>query len=128
MTKEAALFQFFNSFGIPAYVDTNVLNENDEEDAVLPYITYSQQSNGFDDLPVSLTVKIYYYGESEAPVNAKAREIEKRIGEGGINIPCDGGVIYLSLGSPRITNLTDEVDPRIKLRMMNIDRQDNIAY
>lgn len=128
MTKEAALFQFFNSFGIPAYVDTNVVNENGEEDVTFPYITYSAPSTSFDNGPVSITANIWYYGEQEAPINAKAREIAERIGMGGIHIPCDGGNIYLSMGTPFIQPLRDEVDPKIKRRYLNIDRQDNTTY
>ncbi len=73
MTKDEALYRFFSGFGIPAYPDTAVLNENGEPDVVLPYLTYTPVFDAWGGEPVSLTVNLWYRTESEAVPNAKAR-------------------------------------------------------
>lgn len=120
MTKEAALLQFFSSFGIPAYVSTNVVNEDGEEDVTFPYLTYEPITSAWEDGEVGITVNLWYYGESEAPANAKARELSERIGLGGKVLRCDGGAIWLKRGSPWCQNLRDEVDPQIKRRYIQV--------
>lgn len=119
MTKDKALYAFFNSFDIPAYVDTSVLNENGEPDVPYPYLTYTAVFDSWGGEPVSLTVNLWYRTESEAIPNAKAFEIGQKL-RGSVNIPCDGGYIKLLMGSPAITALTDSVDPTIKRRYMNV--------
>ena len=70
MTKDEALYRFFSGFGIPAYPDTSVLNENGEPDVVLPYLTYTPVFDAWGGEPVSLTVNLWYRTESEAVPNA----------------------------------------------------------
>lgn len=120
MTKEAALHEFFNSFGIAGYQENNVVNENGEEDVLFPYLTYTAPTSAFEEGEVSLTVNLWYYGESEAPINAKARELSKRLGQGGTLIACDEGTIWLKRGSPFSQPLRDEVNPMIKRRYINV--------
>ena len=120
MTKDKALYQFFSSFGIPAYVSTSVLNEEGEADVVFPYLTYTPVFDAWGGEPVSLTVNLWYYTESEAVPNAKAEEISQAIGMGGTNILCDGGYIKLTRGSPWCQSLSDEVSPLIKRRYINV--------
>lgn len=115
MTKAAALHQFFSSFGIPAYVTSNV-----PVDAVFPWLTYELITSAFDEGEVGLTVNLWYYTDSEAIPNAKAQEISDRIGRGGVTVVCDGGYIRLLRGSPWCTSLRDDTDPTIKRRYINI--------
>ena len=58
MTKEAALYQFFSSFGLEAYAETAV-----PEDAVFPYLTYQAATSAFEEGEVSLTVNLWYHTE-----------------------------------------------------------------
>ncbi len=120
MTKDKALHRFFSGFGIDAYSSTSVVNENGEPDVVLPYLTYTPVFDAWGGEPVSLTVDLWYRTESEAIPNTKAQEISDRIGLGGASIPCDGGYIWLKRGSPFCRSLTDETDPNIKRRYINI--------
>lgn len=105
MTKEAALHQFFNSFGITGYRVTAV-----PHDAVLPYLTYTPVLASFEDDPVSITVQLYFRTTSESVPDAKAEEIRLRIGPGGILLPCDWGYIWLRWGSPWCQSFLDETE------------------
>lgn len=114
MTADAALNQFFNSFDIPAFPETAV-PDNQE----MPYITYPFAFSRFDDLPVNLTVYLWYKTESEATPTAKGMEIINTIGRGGCTVEVDGGYIWLTTGSPALRAVPDE-DNSIKRRALNI--------
>ena len=115
MTKEAALHAWFNSFGIPFYPSTAV-----PEDAVFPWGTYEPVTSAWDGGEVALTVNLWYHTASEAPPNAKAREISRRLGRGGTLVPCDGGAVWLKRGAPFCQSLADAADPQIKRRCLNL--------
>jgi len=115
MTKEAAIHSFFNSFGIHGYPASSV-----PEDTIFPWLTYELTTSAWDDGEVGLTVNLWYRTTNEATPNAKAREISKRIGFGGVTLPCDGGYIWLKRGVPWCQSLRDEADPEIKRRYINI--------
>ncbi len=115
MTKEHALHKFFNSFGIGGHKNTHV-----PDDPAFPYLTYDTPISSFEEDPVSITVHLYDYTDSEAKLDAKAEEIRQRIGMGGILLPCDGGAIWLKWGSPWCQSLDDETDATIKRRYINI--------
>lgn len=115
MTKEQALFKFFNSFGITGYRNTTV-----PDDVSLPYLTFDTPISSFDEDPVSITLNLYFYTDSEAVPDAKAEEIRKAIGPGGKLLRCDGGMIWLKCGSPWCQSLVDDTNPNIKRRYINI--------
>lgn len=114
MTKTAALHAFFSSFGITAYPTTDPLTE-----AEFPYLTYTPVVDVFGN-KISLTVNLWYLTESESEPNAKAQEISDRL-------PCyqtyDGGAILFDRGSPFSQSLTDETNPNIKRRYINISAE-----
>lgn len=120
MTKAAALHRFFSSFGISAHPATSVVNENGVPDVTMPYLTYLAPTGSFNSGPLSITVNLYYRTESEAVPNAKVEEISERIGDGGVQIPCDRGSIWLTRGSPWSTPVSNETDPAIKQRYINV--------
>lgn len=120
MTKDKALYAFFSGFGIPAYPDNAVLNENGEPDIDLPYLTYTPVFDSWSGEPVSLTVNLWYRTESEAIPNAKADELSRAIGLGGKVLPCDEGYIWLKRGTPWCQSLSDEADKFIKRRYINV--------
>ena len=115
MTKEQALYQFFNSFDIVGYRNTSV-----PDDVIFPYLTFDVPISSFEEDPVSITLNLYYYTDSEAEPDAKAEQIRNAIGMGGKLLKCDGGVIWLKWGSPWCQSLVDDTDATIKRRYINI--------
>ena len=114
MTKAAAIYNFWNSFDIPAYEENTV-----PEDAKFPYITYQFVTDSFDN-DVQMTASIWYRGSSWVEANAKAEEISQTIGRGGILLKCDGGKIWIKRGIPFAQNMGDESDNLIKRKYLNI--------
>lgn len=123
MTKDRALYAFFDSFGIPSYAETSV-----PEDAEFPYLTYAPVYDFWDGGQVNITANVWYATNennpskpqySEVDANEKAQEIAESIG-GGKYLMCDGGAILLMRGSPWCQPLRDDTDPTIKRRYLNI--------
>ena len=114
MTKAAAIYQFWNSFGLTAYEENTV-----PDDAVFPYITYQLVTDSFDrEVPV--TASLWYRSESWTDINAKTEEISQKISRGGKIIPFDGGAIWLKRGQPFAQNMGDESDDLIKRKYLNV--------
>ena len=114
MTKAAAIYQFWSSFGLTAYEENTV-----PTDAKFPYITYQLVTDSFDR-EVSATASLWYRGESWTAINAKTEEIAQRIGLGGKIIKCDGGRIWIKMGQPFAQNMGDESDDLIKRKYINV--------
>ena len=114
MTKSAAIYQFWNSFGLTAYEENSV-----PDDAAFPYITYQLVTDSFDR-EIPLTASIWYRSESWTGINAKTEEISQKISRGGKIIPCDGGAIWLKRGQPFAQNMVDKSDDLIKRKYLNI--------
>lgn len=114
MTKAAAIYQFWNSFGLTAYEENTV-----PDDATFPYITYQLATDSFDS-EVMATASIWYRSESWTAINAKAEEISQKISRGGKIISCDGGAIWLKRGQPFAQIMVDESDDLIKRKYLNI--------
>ena len=114
MTKAAAIYQFWNSFGLTAYEENTV-----PDDADFPYITYQLVTDSFDR-EIPLTASIWYRSESWAGINAKKDEISQKISRGGKIIPCDCGAIWLKRGQPFAQSIGDESDDLIKRKYLNI--------
>lgn len=115
MTKEQALYQFFNSFDIVGYRNTSV-----PDDVIFPFLTYDAPISSLEEDPVSITLNLYYYTDSEAEPDAKAEAIRNAIGMGGKILNCDGGAIWLKWGTPWCQSLVDETNRNIKRRYINI--------
>ena len=114
MTKAAAIYQFWSSFGLTAYEENTV-----PEDAAFPYITYQLVTDSFDR-EVAATASLWYRGESWTAINAKTEEISAHIGLGGKIIKCDGGRIWIKRGQPFAQNMGDESDDLIKRKYLNV--------
>lgn len=114
MTKAAAIYQFWNSFGLTAYEENSV-----PDDAAFPYITYQLVTDSFyREIP--LAASIWYRSESWTAINAKTEEISHKISRGGKIIACDGGAIWIKRGQPFAQNMGDESDDLIKRKYLNI--------
>ena len=114
MTKGAALQAFFSQF-MDAYAASAV-----PEDVTFPYLTYELITSAWDGGEVGLTVNMWFRTTSEKEPNAAVDKLSKAIGLGGVQIPCDDGVIWLKRGSPWAQSLTDETDKTIKRRYINV--------
>ena len=114
MTKAAAIYQFWNSFGLTAYDENTV-----PTDAAFPYITYQLVTDSFDR-EIPLTASIWYRSESWSGINAKTEEISQKISRGGRIIPFDGGAIWLKRGQPFAQSISDERDDLIRRKDLNI--------
>ena len=114
MTKAAAIYQFWNSFGLTAYKENSVPDE-----AAFPYITYQLVTDSFER-EIPLTASLWYRSESWTAINAKTEEISHKIRRGGKIIHCDGGAIWLKRGQPFAQNMGDESDNLIKRKYLNI--------
>ena len=114
MTKAAAIYQFWSSFGLTAYEENTV-----PDDATFPYITYQLVTDSFDR-EIPLSASLWYRSESWTGINAKTEEISQKISRGGKIISCDGGAIWLKRGQPFAQNMGDESDDLIKRKYINI--------
>ena len=114
MTKAAAIYQFWSSFGLTAYEENTV-----PTDAVFPYVTYQLVTDSFDR-EVAATASLWYRSESWVEINAKTEEISAHIGLGGKIIKCDGGRIWIKRGQPFAQNMGDESDDLIKRKYLNL--------
>lgn len=114
MTKDKALYAWFSEL-MTAYPATAV-----PQDAVFPWLTYDYADGAWDMGEVGITVNLWFYTDSEAAPNAKEQELSRKIGMGGVMIPCEGGAIWLKRGAPWCQSLRDETDPSIKRRYINV--------
>ena len=122
MTKAAAIYQFWNSFGIKAYEENTVIDADEDGNPVeptMPYITYQLVTDSFDR-EVAATASLWYRSESWTAINAKTEEISAHIGLGGKIIKCDGGRIWIKRGQPFAQNMGDESDDLIKRKYLNV--------
>lgn len=118
MTKAAAIHQFLSDFGLPTHAASSV-----PKDAMLPCLTYVLSQGAWGDSELSITADLWYYGGGEAAPNAKAQELSQAIGFGGVQLPCDGGFIWLKRGSPFCQNLHDAQDNEVKRRHLNLSAE-----
>ena len=114
MTKEAALYEFWSSFGLTAYEENSVPTQ-----AAFPYISYEVITDSFGS-QIGLTASIWYHTDSWIPLNAKAQEISNILSRGGVTIACDGGIIWLRRGVPFAQSMGDDSDDLIKRKYINL--------
>ena len=117
MTKEAAMYNFWSMFGLPAYEENSV--PTGEDGAEFPYITYQVVTDSFGN-DVALTGSVWYRSTSWKEANAKAQEISNILSRGGVTIACDGGIIWLRRGIPFAQSMGDDSDDLIKRKYLNI--------
>ena len=116
MTKTAALQQFFSGFGLTAYTSAAV-----PDDVIFPYLTYEPTVGAWGDGENNILVNLWFYTSSEAIPNAKVQEISDFIGLGGVQVPCDGGALWIKRGNPFAQGIKDDAAPDVKRRLINVD-------
>lgn len=114
-----ALYSFFSSFGIPAYMSGNI-----PDNVVMPYITYDL----VDPPPLGrdmLNASVWYRDSSVMAVAAKADEIKAAIGT-GISLKTASGSVILKSGNPfcNIMNDPNRETKRALLSMWLISNTD----
>lgn len=117
MTKEAALYNFWSMFGLPAYEENSV--PSGEDGAEFPYITYQVVTDSFGN-DVLLPGSVWYRSTSWKEANSKAQEISDKIGRGGVTLACDGGIIWIRRGVPFAQSMGDDSDGLIKRKHINV--------
>lgn len=114
MTKAAAIYQFWSSFGLTAYEENTV-----PEDASYPYITYELVTDSFGN-QVALSASIWMRDSSWKLINFITDCISREIGRGGKMLAYDGGALWLKRGTPFAQNMGDESDDLVKRKYLNI--------
>ena len=117
MTKAAAIYKFWNSFGLTAYEENTVPTGDDAPE--FPYITYQLVTDSFGN-EVAMSASIWYRDSSWISANAKAEQISNAIGRKGAVLDCDGGKVWIKRGTPFAQNMSDESDSLIKRKYINI--------
>ena len=115
MTKEAALKAFWGRF-LTAYQENAV--PTGEDRPAYPYITYEVQTGEWDR-PVALSASLWYRTTSWVTPNAMTQQISDFISRGGVIVPCDGGGIYITRGSPFARGGGDS-DDMVKRKILTI--------
>lgn len=103
-----ALYNFFSSFGLEAYVEYSP-----DKDAQLPYITYQLVEPDWRD-NATLYARVWYRSTSYVEINTKVDQIRAAIGE-GLSLPTEDGAVYLTKGTPFAQNMPMEGDSTLKV-------------
>lgn len=114
MDKAQALYQFWSSFGLPAYDENTV-----PDDATLPYITYNTVTDSVGNI-IPLTGSIWYRGMSWAEVESKVGQVASRIGYGYAIYKLDNGYMWITKGTPFATRVVDGSDLMMRRIYINI--------
>lgn len=89
-----ALYDFWSSFGLPAYPENNVPYSEDGVNPVEPpYITYRIVEPEWRT-QVSTYARVWYKDTSYRAISSKVDQIKSRIGE-GVMLPTDSGFVLL---------------------------------
>lgn len=103
MNKAQAIDTFWKSFGIPAYEQTTVNDENTGDF----YITYEVVTDSLDRaVPMSASIWQKHTASWEA-VTLKAEEISNALKQVK-SIPLDTGFLYITRGQPFAQHVADE--------------------
>lgn len=117
--KASALYDFWASFGLPAYEQNSV--PTGENAPAFPYITYSVTIDSEGET-VSLDASLWYRGTSWAACEAKLEEVSLALmDKKRCILLCDGGAIILRKGTPFANNMGDPEDNLIKRKVLNVE-------
>ena len=123
MTKGQAIQSFWESFNIDAYDETSV-----PDDAPFPYITYSVQTDSFENTVMS-TASLWYRSYSWKEISEKAEEIAERIVK--LNPPTiqlNGGRLYITKGVPFAQRMKEESEDAIRRIVLNVNMEFMTEY
>ena len=113
MTNTAtALYEFWSSFGIPAYVEYHV-----PDDAEMPYITYELTEPNWKE-QAAVRARVWYRHFSFFKISAKLDEIKEKIGD-GYTMSVDGGMIAIFTDDPFIQFQPYEDETGVKVAYLS---------
>lgn len=114
MTNTAtALYEFWSSFGIPAYVEYHV-----PDDAEMPYITYELTEPNWKE-QAAVRARVWYRDFSFVSISAKLDEIKAKIGD-GFTMPVGDGMIALFTDDPFIQFQPYEDETGVKVAYLSL--------
>lgn len=117
MDRWQAQYEFWSSFGVPAYEANSV---PDLRDLTFPYITYEAAAGGFGDI-VSVTASIWDNTSTWGRVDELADTIEHAI---RISDPVvyDGGMYRVWIGETTFAqNMGDPDNDKIRRKVLNVN-------
>ena len=117
MDKWQAQYDFWSSFGIPAYDASSVPDGDNRPD--FPYITYNGVDGTFkSDIPTSAS--IWTRDFSWLSANEISNAIYQTLKNGGIVVPYDRGIIWVTAENPFAQNMGDPDDDLIRRKVLNV--------
>lgn len=123
MTKGQAIHAFWSGFGLKAFDQTSV-----PDNEPYPYITYTVKTDSYDNI-VYMDASIWYRSESWKEISEKTEEIaEYIVSMHPATIPIDNGRLYIVKGTPFAQRMADESDRLVKRMLLNINVEYLTAY
>ena len=122
MSVEQEINNFWNGFGVVAFQENSVPDENQfEAMGIEPYprITYSMSTNDFG-VPTSMTASVWDRSTSWKTVIEIRDRIKNLLKDGGCKLV--SGQIWIKTGSPFSSEMSDP-DDTIKRIVMNIETE-----
>ena len=121
MTREQAIFDFWNSFNIPAFEENSV--PTGENAPAYPYITYQLVIDNFGS-QVQTSASVYDRDKDNYSalfqVLQKTAEIRRKISRGGIMLAFDSGVVWLKPNTPFSQIMGDSEDNAVRRAYLNM--------
>jgi hypothetical protein len=110
-------YQFWSGFGVPAFEENSVPSGENKPD--FPYITFPTVTSEFDS-EYPIIVSVWARGSSWIPAIEIVDVIEAALKDGGINIPYDGGTLWVSMRQPFTTCMGDPNDNEVKRMLIYV--------
>ena len=115
MDRYEAQYAFWSSFGVPAYEENTV---PDEDDITFPYITYEAVSSPWEG-DALISASIWTRSTSWLQADTLADAVETALKDGGQILHYDGGIIWMTAESPFAQNMGDPEDDRIRRKLLS---------
>ena len=120
MDEYQAQYNFWSSFGVPAFDETSVPDEDElAAMGVTDYITYQAMDSMFDDV-AAVSASIWTRSTSWLRADTIAKTIKSRLENGGETITFDGGMLWFTAGTPLAQNMNDPEDDRIRRKYLSV--------
>lgn len=116
MDRFEAIHSFWSSFSVPTYEENSV---PDQDKVIFPYITYEAIISSFDT-DYQATASVWSRSFSWLAADTLANEIFDHLKDGGVTVPYDGGMIWITADTPFAQKMGDPEDDRIKRNRLAI--------
>jgi hypothetical protein len=116
MDKWQAQYNFWSSFGVPAFEESAV---PDSGKVSFPYITYQAMSAPFGNVTYP-NANIWSRSTSWEEADAISDLIENTIKNGGAVVPYDGGIIWVVSEDTFSRSLADPSDNMIRRKLLSV--------